>query len=47
MATRTDISNEARFAETTRIKQDLHSIAKGWAAAQPMLEIRLHKDIEF
>ena len=47
LATRTDISNEERFAETTRIKQDLHSIAKGWEDALPMLEIRLHKAVEF
>ncbi len=44
---RTDVSNEERFKESTRIRQDLHTLAKGWEAAQPMLEIRLHKDVEF
>ena len=44
---RTDFSNEDRFVETTRIKHDLHSISKGWEAALPMLETRLHKDVEF
>ncbi|MEI6891623.1 MAG: DNA primase [Pontiella sp.] len=47
LSTRSDLSNEERFVETTRIKQDLHSIAQGWEEAQPMLEIRLHKEIEF
>ena len=44
---RTDISNEDRFVETTRIKHDLHALSKGWEAARPMLETRLHKDVEF
>ncbi len=44
---RTDISNEERFKESTRVRQDLHTLAKGWEEAQPMLESRLHKDVEF
>ncbi|MDF7808577.1 DNA primase [Pontiellaceae bacterium B12219] len=44
---RTDLSNEERFVETTRIKHDLHALSKGWKDAQPMLEARLHKDVDF
>lgn len=47
LARRTDISNEERFKETTQIKHDLHALSKGWNEAQPMLETRLHKDVEF
>lgn len=47
LARRTDLSNEQRFVGTTRIRHDLHALAKGWASAQPMLEARLHKDVEF
>lgn len=44
---RTDMSNEDRFKETTRLKHDLHALSKGWNEAKPMLEARLHKDVEF
>jgi DNA primase len=44
---RTDLSNEDRFKEATRIRLDLHAVSKGWKDAKPMLETRLHKDVEF
>ncbi len=44
---RTDLSNEERFKETTRLRHDIHALAKGWEHAQPMLETRLHADIDF
>jgi DNA primase len=44
---RTDLSNEERFKESTRIRHDLHAIAKGWDNARPILETRLHKDVDF
>ncbi|QBG48355.1 DNA primase [Verrucomicrobia bacterium S94] len=47
LARRTDMTNEERFKETTRIKHDLHALSKGWSEARPMLEARLHKDVEF
>ncbi|WP_372794134.1 DNA primase [Pontiella sp.] len=47
LARRTDITNEERFRETTQIKHDLHALSKGWNEAKPMLEARLHKDVEF
>ncbi len=47
LARSTDISNEERFKETTRIRHDLHALSKGWNDAKPMLEARLHKDVEF
>ncbi|VGO17845.1 DNA primase [Pontiella desulfatans] len=47
LARRTNLSNEERFVETSRIKQDIHALAKGWEHARPMLEVRLHKDVEF
>jgi DNA primase len=47
LAGRTDLTNEQRFVETTRIKHDLHAIAKGWDDARPILETRLHKDVDF
>ncbi len=47
LARRTDISNEERFKESTRLKHDLHALAKGWDDAAPMLENRLHSDVDF
>ena len=47
LAGQTDISNEERFKLSTRIRQDLHALSKGWVEAQPMLELRLHKDVDF
>jgi len=44
---RTDLSNEERFKQTTLIKHDLHALSKDWSHALPMLEARLHKDVEF
>lgn len=42
MAQRTDLSNEERFKESTRIRHDLHALSGGWARAQPVLEAILH-----
>jgi hypothetical protein len=39
---RTDMTNEERFKERTRIQHDLHTLAQGWEHAQPMIEARLH-----
>ncbi len=47
LARRADLSNEDRFKETTRIKHDIHALAKGWEFARPMLETRLHSDVDF
>ena len=47
LATRTDLTNEQKFVESTRIKQDLHVLAKGWDKAKDMLDLRLHHDVEF
>jgi DNA primase len=44
---RTDISNEERYAEGARLKHDLVALSRGWADAKPMLEARLHKDLDF
>jgi len=42
LSQRTDLSNEERFKESTRIRHDLHALSKGWSSALPMLESRLH-----
>ncbi len=47
LARRSDLSNEERFKETTRLRHDIHALAQGWEHARPMLETRLHKDVEF
>jgi DNA primase len=47
LAQRTELSNEQRFKETTRLRHDLHALAKGWDNARPMLEMRLHSDVDF
>ena len=47
LSKRTDLSNEERFRETTRLRHDIHSLAKGWEHARPMLETRLHSDLNF
>jgi len=47
LSQRSDLSNEERFKESTRIRQDLHALSRGWSEASPMLEIRLHTDVEF
>jgi len=47
LASRTDLTNEQKFVESTRIKQDLHVLAKGWNKAKDMLDLRLHHDVEF
>ena len=49
LARRSDLSNEDRFKETTRLRHDIHVLAGGWEHARPMLEIRLHAedDVEF
>ncbi len=47
LARRADMTNEERFRETSRIRHDLHALAKGWGHALPMLETRLHRDVDF
>jgi len=47
LARRSDITNEDRFRLSTQIKQDLHALSRGWKDAQPMLELRLHKEVDF
>lgn len=47
LSQRSDISNEDRFKESTRVRHDLHALKKGWEYAKPMLETRLHKDLDF
>ncbi|NNJ71162.1 MAG: DNA primase [Kiritimatiellales bacterium] len=48
LAQRTDISNEKRFQESTRIRQDLYTLSKGWnSATTAMLGLRLHTDVDF
>jgi DNA primase len=47
LSKRNDLSNEERFRETTRLRHDIHSLAKGWEHARPMLETRLHSDLNF
>jgi DNA primase len=44
LAQRADLTNEERFKEATRIRYDLHALAKGWSHAVPILESRLHAD---
>lgn len=44
LSQRTDLSNEARFKETTRIRHDLHVLSGGWTHALPMIEGQLHAD---
>lgn len=44
---RVDLSNEERFQLSSRIRQDLHALSKGWEDARPMLELRLHRDVDF
>ncbi len=38
----TDLSNEERFRESTRIRHDLHALSNGWAYARPIIEAHLH-----
>ncbi len=47
LSKRTDLSNEDRFKETTRLRHDIHALSKGWSQARPMLEARLHSDVDF
>ena len=47
LAQRPDLSNEERFKETTRLRHDIHALAKGWDHARPMLETRLHSEVDF
>ncbi len=44
LSQRTDLSNEERFRESTRIRHDLHALSKGWSHALPMIEVRLHSE---
>ncbi len=47
LAQRTDISNEERFKESSRLRHDLLKLSGDWAKALPMLETRLHSEIDF
>lgn len=47
LAKQADLSVEDRFRETTRLRHDIHALSKGWDHARPMLETRLHSDIDF
>ena len=47
LVNRTELSNEERFKETTRLRHDIHALSKGWENARPMLETRLHTDVDF
>ncbi|MBN2683817.1 MAG: DNA primase [Pontiellaceae bacterium] len=47
LAQRADLSNEERFKETTRLRHDIHALTKGWGDAKPMLEMRLHSEVDF
>lgn len=40
----TDLANEERFKESTRLRHDLHALAQGWGHALPMLEARLQNE---
>ena len=42
LSKRTDLSNEERFRESTRIRHDLHALSSGWAQARPIIEAHLH-----
>jgi DNA primase len=42
LSKRTDLSNEERFRESTRIRHDLHALSNGWAHARPIIEAHLH-----
>lgn len=42
---RADLSNEERFKQATAIRHDLFALAKGWDAATPVLEVRMHVDL--
>lgn len=41
---RSDLSNEERFRENTRIRHELHALACGWDDALPVIEARLGTD---
>jgi len=41
LSQRTDLSNEERFGETTRIRHDLHALSGRWENVLPMLEARI------
>ncbi len=45
LAQRTDITNEERFKESTRIRHDLHALAQGWNHALPIIKTHLHSTI--
>lgn len=44
---RADLTNDERYVERTRLAHDLATLSKGWKEARPMLETRLHKEVEF
>ncbi len=44
LSQRTDLSNEERFRENTRVRHDLHALSNGWESALPMLEARLNAE---
>ena len=47
LSRRADLSSEERFKETSRIRHDVHALSMDWEHAHPMLETRLHSDINF
>lgn len=47
LARRNDLSAEERYKELTRIKHDIQILERGWADARPMLEMRLHTEVDF
>jgi DNA primase len=44
LSQRSDISNEERFRQSTRMRHDQHALVQGWALALPMIEARLNTD---
>ena len=42
---RSDLSNEERFRQSTRMRHDQHALVQGWAQALPMIEARLNTDV--
>lgn len=43
---RSDLTEEERFRESTRLRQELLALAGGWESARPVIEARLREDAE-